>query len=236
MPKAKDSGFKEQTNNERKDKERERKYKDFNNDGYGAEDKYFDAEVKRWLSEMDYDDRLAVETYTGWKYEDINPYLREGRYGSGDDPDMERLIDNATRGLNQFVLSENMHVYRKSDDDLFHDIDVHLGHGANSVREFVDQINASKGSVVSDKGFTSTSTRSSTWSGRVHFEIMVPKGTKCAYVDSISRNHGERELLLNRGTNFKIVSAHIKKGEGFWSSDTPVVVLQVVKPSGRKKS
>lgn len=219
MPKDYMSGFRDQTNQERRDEARNRNYKDFNNSSSDAEEKHFRGAVKEWTSAMNDDEQSGVTTYTGSTYEKMNRYLREDKMGSGQDAYMEGLINRAASGVSKFKLKDNLTVYRKSGDSIFSEIGVKLG---SSPSEFVKEINSFRNTVIRDKGFTSTSTRDSKWSGKVHFEIQVPHGTNCAYVASISHFSSENELLLNHGTRFKILGASLK-------GDVPVVRLLVVK-------
>ena len=61
------------------------------------------------------------------------------------------------------------------------------------------------GTIVEDKGFTSTSPApSGGFPGDIEYVIKVPKGSQAMYVDSISRNRGEEELLINCGGKFMV--------------------------------
>ena len=222
MPKVKDSGFRERTNEERKEEIRDRRYHDMNHEDYGYEKKHFQTASDTWRKKMLSDERKAVESYTGSGYRAMNSYLRHGNMGSGDDPAMEEKILNAENGIAKFKLSENMTVYRKSSSALLADLGVYYSEFSHNVEGFVADMKARIGSIVRDKGFTSTSTRRSTWSGDVQYIIRVPKGTSCAYVEHISQHPSEREMILNRGTNFKVVSARVEH-------DVPVIELQVVR-------
>ena len=95
------------------------------------------------------------------------------------------------------------------------------------------------GDVLYDGGFMSTSLgHGSAMGGKVETRILVPKGSQGAYVDSVSANPGERELLLQRGTSIKVVS--IREGtdrSGMKKTFVDaVVVSQGQRPANAKKS
>ena len=218
------------SNNERKAERDRRRYWDISGKGDDAGNKLFQNAVDEWTGKMTEDEQRDVGVYTGYKYEDINKYLRDESMGSGEWPSMEEIIKNATSGINKFTLEHDMYVFRRSTSDLLSELGLtfHAGDDANA---FVREVQASVGSKVADRGFVSTSVKHINWSGDVRYEIQVPKGTSCAYVDHISHNRGERELLLNRSTEFKIVGARVEKATEWFETDKPVVILRVV---GRK--
>jgi hypothetical protein len=64
------------------------------------------------------------------------------------------------------------------------------------------------GSEFVDHGYSSTSKKTGTWSGDVVMEVRIPKGAKVLDLNHTtgSQHSGEQEILLNRGTKYKIVS------------------------------
>ena len=227
MPKTKDSGFREQTNNERKDEGRDRQYKDFDKKEWREEDKFFQNDYDEWRPKMTKAEYNGVREYTGATYRQMNKYLREGKYGSGENETLEKLIKNCYGGIKKFALKDNTLVYRSSSDDLLKQLSANgitLEYPQSiSPSQFVANVKRFIGSTVVDKGFTSTSTRSNTWDGRVRYNIRVPKGTNAAYVNHMSQHKSEFEMILNHGTKFKITGAHVN------SNGTPVVDMIVVK-------
>lgn len=226
--------FNKQSNEKRKEERDRRRYSDFSKKQYGYEKDHFKNDSLKWQSKMNKDELNAVQLYTGHSYREINKYLRNGLMGSGKDEHMEQIIRNAFNGLNKFELKEGIMVYRKSSSSLLSDLGVSYSEGLWGVNQadlksFVDKINTRIGSVVQDKGFTSTSTRKDVWAGDVHYEIRVPAGTSGAYVEHVSVHQSEKEFILNHGTYYKVTGARIE-------NNVPVVTLQVVKASGRKKS
>lgn len=217
MPKAKESGLE--------------RYKDMLGvAGTDAPDDYFRPQFEKFMNAIKSDELDAVQRYTGSAYEEINDYLRAGKMGSGEDPEMEQLINNIENGLGRFKLAENLVVSRKSGDDIFSSLQDANGNRVRfeygeTPQEFVNKINHYVGSKVMDDGFTSTSTSRDVWNGRVWFEIQLPKGTNCAYIRPISWHSSEREVILNRGTQYQIVSARTQMYNG---SVRPIVTLKVV--------
>ena len=207
--------------------EKNANYKDFENEGHGSEDKYFDKSANAWWRSLSDEERDSIETYTGSSYDRINEYLRKGKLGSHQDEEVEQLVKYAGSGLNQFKLDTNLKLYRQSGASLFSEL-THLPHlTAANVNEWVKAMKGYIGSVVTDKGFTSTSTRDNIWGGRVHMEIQAPKGTKGAYVRPFSQHMSEMEFLLNHGTKFKIVGCRVGKNQ--YGIPVPVVIMKIVK-------
>lgn len=64
------------------------------------------------------------------------------------------------------------------------------------------------GKTFEDPGFfaTSTSQDFGGFGGAITFEVEVPKGAMAAFVNDISHNKGENELLLAAGTRFHVIS------------------------------
>lgn len=214
------------TNEERKAEKKGRKYTSLDGESGSVVDSAFEKEVKEWLSKMSDEERNGVITYTGGAYKPINEYLRNGLYGTGKDPHLEDIIRRATAGLKQYTLEKDIQTYRKSTDDLLSKINVKF---KGDIDKFINEVKGFAGTEIRDKGFTSSSTSRSPWDGAVWYEIRVPSGTKAAFVKSISHFSSESEVLLSRGTHFKIVDAYRRPKATWLDEDKPVVVLQVVR-------
>lgn len=218
------------SNNERKAERDRRRYLDISEKDADEGNRLFQSAVDEWTDKMSNAEQKGVIDYTSYHYREINRYLRAKNMNSGEMPSVEKTIKNATKGISKFTLEHDMYVYRRSSSDLLSELGLSFTSGQDA-NAFAKEVQAFIGSKVSDRGFVSTSVRNINWSGAVRYEIQVPKGTSCAYVDHISANNGERELLLNRNTEFKIVGARVEKGKDWLESDSPVVILRVV---GRK--
>lgn len=228
MAKSRGSGLTGFSSEERTDA-RTGNYKSWNETERQDEMSHFQGEVDRWRDKMSANEEEAVATYTGSSYQEINDYLRNDKYGTGDDKYYEQLIRQCDNGLKKFRLNENIEVHRRSTDDLLRSLNVRMSDfiddwGDLDKTAYVNEIKTRVGSLVHDKAFMSTSTQRDTWSGSVHYIIRVPRGSSGAYVEHISRNAGEREFLLNRGTRLRVDGAEVVGGY-------PTVTLTVV---GRK--
>lgn len=120
----------------------------------------------------------AVRAYTGSSYRSINSSLRGGR-----GHDLANAIDRAMRPT-----PFDAQVIRKTGMDAFRSLGVH------SRADFEKLV----ARTFEDDGYMSTAIEHGHWGGDVEMIINVPKGTKARWVDPVSRNKGERELLLGR--------------------------------------
>lgn len=129
----------------------------------------------------------SVRNYTFLGYSVINKHLRKG--GDATElhkiTDIDKVIEAAPR------VPQDMMVIR----------------GIKS-KELFDKL--TPGVIFEDKAFVSTSAdpkaEIATDTGMI-LEIKVPKGSKGIYVEKISDHAYERELLLHRGSKFKVISA-----------------------------
>lgn len=130
----------------------------------------------------------SIRSYTEEYYADINYALRQGNpieEGSIVGRNIEGLDEAFKRAPN---VPENLIVNRGIPSSVIA--------GLN------------KGDVFQDKGFVSTTISPKTQFGNTQVEIRVPKGSKGIYVASISAYDTEYELLLNRGTKFRVVDTN----------------------------
>ena len=145
----------------------------------------------QWSKKFDYQTLEAMAKYTDAGYRWINQQLRhgEGRL----DPETAKDVDSLDRILNASSLPDDLVVYRGFRNDAI----------SNSLKTL-------PGTIVSDKGYISTTLdvglAAAYAKGELVAEIHLPKGYKAAYVDRISASYGEREVLLPRGSRFKVVS------------------------------
>lgn len=160
--------------------------------------KQADREWNSWAKGLSKNERSALENYQSepfhrkpTDYIKINRHLRDG-----DDPTpaTRAAVKGLDNAINKGSVPQNTLVYR--------------GLPANLIGK--------EGSVFQDNGFVSTSLNSKVagnfaTSKNVIAEIRVPKGSKGAYMDSLktdlSKQQPEHELILPRGSRFKIVSS-----------------------------
>ena len=146
-----------------------------------------------WLKEISPAERDSIEIYTMSAYFDMNSYLR-GQISSTSYVDE---IKQVTAALKKASLPEEVIVRRGSDYNILTELGVDIS-----------EANKGKlvGAIVTDKGFMSTSPDAYGGFGRraIEYVIKVPKGSQAMYIDPISVNRGERELLINRGGKYII--------------------------------
>ena len=145
-----------------------------------------------WLRAISSAERNGVEVYTGSAYIDMNKYLRGQRSSTRYTDE----IKQATAALRKASLPEEVIVRRGSDYNMLGELGIDISE-ANKDKMI--------GAIVTDKGFMSTSPSSyGGFSGDIEYVVKVPKGSQAMYVDTISRHHGEKELLINRGGKYII--------------------------------
>jgi hypothetical protein len=71
------------------------------------------------------------------------------------------------------------------------------------------------GAVYQDHGYSSTSKDPGVWSGSVVMQVRIPPGARVLDLNHTtgSQHSGEKEILLNRGSQYRIVSDEMKAGE-----------------------
>lgn len=129
-----------------------------------------------------------INDYTGSGYELINTRLREGKIPRQEVIDaIDKMIDQAPRAPKDIVVKRVI-----NGNDLFNKLQV--------------------GGTFEDKAYVSTTADKKNELGLIAddqahmFHIRVPKGSKSLYVEKISDVAYEKELLLPRGSKFKIIS------------------------------
>lgn len=145
-----------------------------------------------WLNIISSAERNGVEAYTGSAYLNMNDYLRKLKGSTR----YEDEIKQATAALKKASLPEEVIVRRGSDYNMLREL------GVDVTESNKDRI---IGGVVQELGFLSTSPDpNGGFSGDIEYIIKIPKGSQAMYVDTISRHHGEKELLINRGGKYVI--------------------------------
>lgn len=160
----------------------------------------------RWEKGLDEDEKAAIGDYTSSDYRDLNRALRSG----GDlNAHQQSIADQMDNALERAVVPERVMAYRSA------------GTGSAFPGDPEDWV----GRTFQDSGFVSTSLDekvAENWSGSYKMEIDVPKGSSGAYVENISWLQGESELLLPRGSQFKITGV---RTESVVDSDKPDNVI-----------
>ncbi|MBC2863742.1 ADP-ribosyltransferase [Streptomyces mexicanus] len=162
---------------------------------------YGDAYWNDFLDNLDPSGREALHTYSDHYYKQINGHLR------GDYPDVSpkisHTIDEMDRVMGDRPVPESIMVIRGTGID-------HLN--LKSPLEMM-------GNIYDDPGYTSTAlgkTVPGPFSYKpVYMHLRVPKGTPALWIDHVSANPGERELLLARGTEYRVTRVFMDQS-GKW--------------------
>jgi hypothetical protein len=135
----------------------------------------------------------GLRTYTGSSYIDMNGWLR-GKY-----PNSSDSIKKATRNAQAAMRPSTraMTLWRGTSATQFG-----LGRSAS-----IDDLKKLIGKKLQDEGFMSTSVGSSAAFSYnpVLLQIEAPAGSQMAFVDAISMNQGENEMLLAAGTKYEVL-------------------------------
>lgn len=170
----------------------------------------------RWTN----DQRIALRTYTGNMYRTWNTYLREHNGDPGPYAAMIREMDAA---MPVQPIPEDVILNRGTGMDSFTVNGERFGYSsAHRLTELV-------GTVQMDHAYMSTSVGKTAAFGGVQIKLRVPAGTPGAFVDAFSQHHGERELVLPRGTYY-YVHAVYKSTSGNWIVEAEVVPDDFVAP------
>jgi hypothetical protein len=150
--------------------------------------------------------RKAVEQYTGHYYREMNRALRNGDYQAGTaDAKTRGRIDRCTEALDAFTLKEDVIVYRGMGS--VHAMACFLGidEAELKARAAQGKLDALAGTRGYEDAFMSTGvTPGKAWSGPT-LVALLPKGTPGFYVNPISTNAGELEVLVQRGSRYNVL-------------------------------
>lgn len=153
----------------------------------------FNGWTNDWLSSITATEKNGVVVYTGSAYNDMNQFLR----GQRSTTRYQSEIDACRKALEKAKLPRETIVRRGSGYNMLNDLGIGQVTKGNK-NQFI-------GSVVVDKGFTSTSPApGGGFGGSIEYVIKLPQGCQAMYVDSISRHKGEEELLINCGGKYVV--------------------------------
>lgn len=191
------------------------------------------------------DEYFALRKYTGSLYEDINSQLRGiDDWGDGPNKIIQEYIDNMHKAFEKETnkLKEPLVLRRGSD---IKSLKAMFGNINMDDTELAEKVKDAIGSTLFDKAFlscTPDATAGFTAKG-VEYRIMCPVGTEAMYLDPISVNKGEEEILLNSGYEYMIKKIEYRpqggmKFEGITKKDygdeTYIVWLEVILGSNKK--
>ncbi|OLZ66686.1 hypothetical protein AV521_27810 [Streptomyces sp. IMTB 2501] len=159
----------------------------------GAGKAYGDAHWNDFLDNLDPKAKDALERYSSFYYKHINGQLRDfDLHGPAAalEPSVQDMVDNMDRVMGDRPVPEDIMVVRGTGIDHL-DLDSPLEMEGNSYH---------------DAGFLSTSLgKDAAFDYKpVILHLRVPKGAPALWIDHISVNKGERELLLARDTRYRV--------------------------------
>ncbi|WP_033285876.1 ADP-ribosyltransferase [Streptomyces sp. NRRL F-525] len=161
---------------------------------------YGDTYWNDYLDNLDDGPRNALHTYSDYHYAQINSYLR----GLTPDvsPHIRNTIDEMDNVMGTRPVPEDVMIIRGTGVDYL---------GLRSPLEM-------QGRTYPDGGYTSTALGETVPPPfdlkPVYMHLRVPKGTPALWIDHISANPGEREMLLASGTEYKVTRVFLDETDG----------------------
>lgn len=147
-----------------------------------------------WLQKITEEEQRAVRVYTGDSYKLMNAYLRGQKTADEVGERIINSIDMCASALEKASTTRDMIVRRGDDYNMLEEL------GVDFSKANLENI---KGSPLTAKAFFSASPDPhGGFDKSIEYIVKVPKGSQAMYVDSISLNEGEKELLINRGGRY----------------------------------
>ncbi|MCA1195124.1 phage minor capsid protein [Saccharopolyspora sp. 6V] len=146
-------------------------------------------------------ERQAITTYTGSAYRSINEALRG--YKPAENAEWhDRIVGRLDAAFAKAEIGESILTFRGSGPSILANLGANLNDPAS--------IDGLVGTVHRDAGYLSTSIGNrAAFGGQMVFAFRLPVGTRAMNVMPISKfGTNEREILLNRGTNYVIHAAY----------------------------
>ncbi|WP_223737292.1 ADP-ribosyltransferase, partial [Streptomyces purpurogeneiscleroticus] len=163
--------------------------------------RYGNAYWDDFMDQVPPSSKESLVTYTGSAYTQINGHLRFG----DDVPDsITHTIDEMDKVMGARPVPENIMVVRGTE----------IGH-LN-----LDSPLDMEGRVFDDKAYTSTALGKKPPppfdQKSVYMHLRVPQGTPALWLEHITQVKGERELLLARGSEYKVTRVFMDAADGKW--------------------
>lgn len=191
------------------------------------EDKWTE-QMDTWYNKLSDDEKSAIRNYTGPSYKKMNEYLRSDGKNS---TDYKEEVEKVIKALDKIKTEEDMVVRRGVSTRGFagmfdkYEEAKNIG-GYTWIEKNMDSL---IGQVCTDKGFLSTSpNKFKGFDKEVNLKIELPKGTKGAYIDSISKHRGEKEFLIQKGYNYIVTG--IERTEKPEMGEDFTVFLRLILP------
>lgn len=147
-----------------------------------------------WTKKITSEEQRGVRIYTGDSYKLMNAYLRGQKTADEVGERIINSIDMCASALEKASTTRDMIVRRGDDYNMLEEL------GVDFSKANLENI---KGSPLTAKAFFSASPDPhGGFDKSIEYIVKVPKGSQAMYVDSISLNEGEEELLINRGGRY----------------------------------
>ena len=147
-----------------------------------------------WTKKITSEEQRGVRIYTGDSYKLMNAYLRGQKTADEVGERIINSIDMCASALEKASTTRDMIVRRGDDYNILEEL------GVDFSKANLENI---KGSPLTAKAFFSASPDPhGGFNKSIEYIVKVPKGSQAMYVDSISINEGEKELLINRGGRY----------------------------------
>lgn len=147
-----------------------------------------------WIKKITEEEERGVRIYTGDSYKLMNAYLRGKKTADEVGERIINSIDMCASALEKASTTRDMIVRRGDDYNMLEEL------GVDFSKANLENI---KGSPLTAKAFFSASPDPhGGFDKSIEYIVKVPKGSQAMYVDSISLNEGEKELLINRGGRY----------------------------------
>lgn len=147
-----------------------------------------------WTKKITSEEQRGVRIYTGDSYKLMNAYLRGQKTADEVGERIINSIDMCASALEKASTTRDMIVRRGDDYNMLEEL------GVDFSKANLENI---KGSPLTAKAFFSASPDPhGGFDKSIEYIVKVPRGSQAMYVDSISINEGEKELLINRGGRY----------------------------------
>ena len=147
-----------------------------------------------WTKKITSEEQRGIRIYTGDSYELMNAYLRGQKTADEVGERIINSIDMCASALEKASTTRDMIIRRGDDYNMLEEL------GVDFSKANLENI---KGSPLTAKTFFSASPDpNGGFNKSIEYIVKVPKGSQAMYVDSISLNEGEKELLINRGGRY----------------------------------
>ncbi|ANH91522.1 protein phosphatase [Streptomyces sp. SAT1] len=167
---------------------------------------YGNAYWNKFLDDLTPESREALRTYSGNEYDLINGHLR---FGAPVDDALKHTIAEMDDVMDTRPVPEDIMIVRGTGVD-------HVKVGGRAIDSPLDML----GGTFDDKAFTSTAlgkTPPPPFDQKpVWMHLRVAKGTPALWIDHLSKYPGERELLLARGSEYKVTRVFFDEAQGKW--------------------